>query len=76
MLPLGRVPPGFLVGEGARDWAIRHGIHTVTSDKLVSEKAVKLYKVSYSILDQKIFNNGYYKDLHEKKFYNLKSQNF
>ncbi len=46
LLPLGRVPPGFLVGEGARDWAIRHGIHTVSSEKLVSDKAVKLYKVS------------------------------
>jgi hypothetical protein len=32
------------VGEGARDWAIRHGIHTVSSEKLVSDKAVKLYK--------------------------------
>ena len=40
------MPPGFLVGEGARDWAIRHGIHTVSSEKLVSDKAVKLYKVS------------------------------
>ena len=46
LLPLGRVPPGFLVGEGARDWAIRHGIHSVSSEKLVSDKAVKLYKVS------------------------------
>jgi len=44
LLPLGRVPPGFLVGEGARDWAIRHGIHSVSSEKLVSDKAVKLYK--------------------------------
>jgi len=44
LLPLGRVPPGFLVGEGARDWAIRHGIQTVNSEDLVSEKAAKLYK--------------------------------
>ena len=29
LLPLGRVPPGFLVGQGARDWAIRHGGETV-----------------------------------------------
>ena len=45
LLPLGRVPPGFLVGEGARDWAVRHGISTISTDKLVSDKAVKLYKV-------------------------------
>lgn len=44
LLPLGRVPPGFLVGEGARDWAIRHGIQSVTSEHLVSEKSAKLYK--------------------------------
>jgi len=44
LLPLGRVPPGFLVGEGARDWAVRHGISTISTDKLVSDKAVKLYK--------------------------------
>jgi len=44
LLPLGRVPPGFLVGDGARDWARRHGILTVNSEDLVSEKAAKLYK--------------------------------
>ena len=45
LLPLGRVPPGFLVGEGARDWAVRHGIQTVSSENLISDKAAKLYKV-------------------------------
>jgi len=44
LLPLGRVPPGFLVGQGAKEWAIRHGIPTVTEQSLVSEKAHKLYK--------------------------------
>jgi len=44
LLPLGRVPPGFLVGEGAREWAVRHGVETVPTESLVSEKAAKLYK--------------------------------
>ena len=44
LLPLGRVPPGFLVGDGAREWAVRHGVDTVPTETLVSEKAAKLYK--------------------------------
>ena len=44
LLPLGRVPPGFLVGEGARDWAVRHNIQTINTEHLISEKAAKLYR--------------------------------
>ena len=44
LLPLGRVPPGFLVGAGARDWAVRHNIQTVKTENLISEKAAKLYR--------------------------------
>lgn len=44
LLPLGRVPPGFLVGEGARDWAVRHGVESVNSESLISDKARKLYR--------------------------------
>ena len=44
LLPLGRVPPGFLVGEGAKNWAIRHGVPAVSSESLKSEKANKLYR--------------------------------
>lgn len=44
LLPLGRVPPGFLVGEGARDWAVRHGVPSVPEQSLISEKANKLYR--------------------------------
>ena len=39
-----RVPPGFLVGEGAREWAIRHNIQTVKTETLISDKAAKLYR--------------------------------
>ena len=35
---------GFLVGEGARDWAKRRGIPVVLEKSLISEKAAKLYK--------------------------------
>ncbi len=45
LLPLGRVPPIFMVGEGARDWAVRHGMATVKDDsELISEKANKLFR--------------------------------
>ena len=44
LLPLGRVPPGFLVGEGATEWAIRHNIQTIQTENLISEKAAKLYR--------------------------------
>ena len=44
LLPLGRVPPGFLVGEGATEWAVRHNIATIDTESLISEKAAKLYK--------------------------------
>eukprot|EP00095_Tigriopus_kingsejongensis_P000770 snap_masked-scaffold67_size430214-processed-gene-1.5 protein:Tk00770 transcript:snap_masked-scaffold67_size430214-processed-gene-1.5-mRNA-1 annotation:"threonine aspartase 1" len=44
LLPLGRVPPGFMVGEGARDWAVRRGIAAVSQESLISEKSKKLYK--------------------------------
>ena len=44
LLPLGRVPPGFLVGEGAREWAVRHNVPTIKTEHLISEKAAKLYR--------------------------------
>lgn len=44
LLPLGRVPPGFLVGEGARQWAKRKGVPVVSEKSLISDKAAKLYK--------------------------------
>ena len=44
LLPLGRVPPGLLVGEGARNWAVRHGVPSVAADSLISDKANKLYR--------------------------------
>jgi taspase (threonine aspartase 1) len=44
LLPLGRVPPGFLVGEGAREWAIKHGVSSVPQENLISEKSLKLYR--------------------------------
>jgi len=44
LLPLGRVPPGFLVGDGAREWAVRHNIPSIKMEQLISEKANKLYR--------------------------------
>ncbi len=52
LLPLGRVPPMFMVGEGARDWAKRHGITPVENEsELISEKSGKLYKYYKKKLD-------------------------
>jgi taspase (threonine aspartase 1) len=44
LLPLGRVPPGLLVGEGARNWAVRHGFESIPQEKLISEKSNKLFR--------------------------------
>ena len=33
-----------MVGEGARDWAVRHGVPAVSSESLISDKANKLYR--------------------------------
>nr|XP_040570069.1 LOW QUALITY PROTEIN: threonine aspartase 1-like [Lepeophtheirus salmonis] len=52
LLPLGRVPPSFLVGEGARDWAVKKGIPSVLQETLISEKALQLYKYYKTKLDQ------------------------
>merc|ERR1719150_1670271 len=51
LLPLGRVPPGFLVGEGAREWAVRHNVPTIKTEHLISEKAAKLYRHHKKKLD-------------------------
>ncbi|QQP52009.1 Excision repair crosscomplementing rodent repair deficiency_ complementation group 4 [Caligus rogercresseyi] len=51
LLPLGRVPPSFLVGEGARDWALKKGFPSVATESLISEKALQLYKYYKNRLD-------------------------
>ncbi len=51
LLPLGRVPPMFMVGEGAREWAERHGIKSRPQEELVSEKADRLFKYYKKKLD-------------------------
>ena len=44
LLPLGRVPPAFLVGDGARQWAKKKGVAVVPEKSLISDKAAKLYR--------------------------------
>ena len=39
---IGRVPPGFLVGEGAREWAIRHGIPGVKQGCIFNRLSISL----------------------------------
>ena len=38
LLPLGRVPPGFLVGEGAKEWAVSESMIVSTSANLAMSK--------------------------------------
>ncbi|XP_029053358.1 threonine aspartase 1-like isoform X1 [Osmia bicornis bicornis] len=40
----GRIPPSFLVGNGAHIWAQEMGIQTVPPEQLISTKAQKMYK--------------------------------
>ncbi|KAH8556229.1 threonine aspartase 1-like protein [Umbelopsis sp. PMI_123] len=43
LLPLGRVPPVFMVGHGACEWAKEHGIEIVQKSKLISDDALHTY---------------------------------
>ncbi|KZC05879.1 PREDICTED: threonine aspartase 1-like [Dufourea novaeangliae] len=40
----GRIPPSFLVGNGAHVWAEEMGIQTLPPEQLISMKAQKIYK--------------------------------
>ncbi|KAI9286856.1 threonine aspartase 1-like protein [Umbelopsis sp. AD052] len=43
LLPLGRVPPVFMVGPGAFEWAKDHGVEVVQKSKLISDTSVQTY---------------------------------
>ncbi|CAM6101609.1 unnamed protein product [Calypogeia fissa] len=51
-LPLGRIPPIFLVGDGARDWALRRGLSAARNpaedDLLLTTKKTRQQWVKYS----------------------------
>ncbi|EFN89863.1 Threonine aspartase 1 [Harpegnathos saltator] len=42
--PYGRIPPSFLVGNGAHIWAHEMGIQTLPPEQLISMRAQKIYK--------------------------------
>ncbi|XP_067125243.1 threonine aspartase 1 [Centruroides vittatus] len=44
LLSLGRIPPCFLVAEGAKQWAIKHGFMYVQPEVLQSESAHNAFK--------------------------------
>ncbi|KAI8576604.1 hypothetical protein K450DRAFT_256402 [Umbelopsis ramanniana AG] len=43
LLSLGRVPPVFMVGPGAFEWAKDHGVEVVLKSKLISDGALQTY---------------------------------
>ncbi|KAJ7987374.1 hypothetical protein DPEC_G00325830 [Dallia pectoralis] len=43
-LSAGRIPPCFLVGEGAHDWAVSHGIMPCSSEKMATKFSLSAYK--------------------------------
>ncbi|KAK2824113.1 hypothetical protein Q5P01_021288 [Channa striata] len=43
-LSAGRIPPCFLVGRGAHEWAISHGIPPCPSEKMATKFSVSAYK--------------------------------
>ncbi|CAO3678062.1 unnamed protein product [Umbelopsis ramanniana] len=43
LLSLGRVPPVFMVGPGAFEWAKDHGVEVVQKSKLISDNALQTY---------------------------------
>lgn len=48
LLPLGRVPPIMLTGQGASDWAKHHGLYTDVN--LIAEEAFDTYMKHMSML--------------------------
>lgn len=43
-LSAGRIPPCFLVGRGAQDWAVSHGIPPCPSEKMATKFSLSAYK--------------------------------
>ncbi|KAF3842276.1 hypothetical protein F7725_024227 [Dissostichus mawsoni] len=43
-LSAGRIPPCFLVGRGAHDWAVGHGIPPCPSEKMATKFSLSAYK--------------------------------
>uniref|UniRef100_A0A4W6C498 Threonine aspartase 1 n=1 Tax=Lates calcarifer TaxID=8187 RepID=A0A4W6C498_LATCA len=43
-LSAGRIPPCFLVGRGAHDWAVSHGIPPCLSEKMATKFSLSAYK--------------------------------
>ncbi|KAF7668786.1 hypothetical protein LDENG_00288220 [Lucifuga dentata] len=43
-LSAGRIPPCFLVGRGAHDWAVTHGIPSCPSEKMATKFSLSAYK--------------------------------
>lgn len=43
-LSAGRIPPCFLVGRGAHDWAVSHGIPPCRSEKMATKFSLSAYK--------------------------------
>ncbi|XP_029306187.1 threonine aspartase 1 isoform X2 [Cottoperca gobio] len=43
-LSAGRIPPCFLVGRGAHDWAVSHGISPCPSEKMATKFSLSAYK--------------------------------
>uniref|UniRef100_A0A1A8S5X3 Threonine aspartase 1 n=1 Tax=Nothobranchius rachovii TaxID=451742 RepID=A0A1A8S5X3_9TELE len=43
-LSAGRIPPCFLVGRGAHDWAVSHGIPPCPSEKMATRFSLSAYK--------------------------------
>ncbi|KAI9020688.1 nucleophile aminohydrolase [Phycomyces nitens] len=50
LLPCGRVPPMFLAGQGAFNWAKDHGMETVHEDSLLTEESMNTYVRHMNIL--------------------------
>ncbi|CAL8257965.1 unnamed protein product [Lota lota] len=43
-LSAGRIPPCFLVGQGAHDWAVAHGIPPCPAEKMATKFSLSAYK--------------------------------
>jgi len=49
-LPLGRIRPVFLVGEGAREWGMENGIEVISDDELITTESKERWRNQMKLL--------------------------
>ncbi|XP_039248440.2 uncharacterized protein LOC120326249 isoform X1 [Styela clava] len=74
-LELGRIPPSFLVSEGAENWSRAHGIELCQTEDLISESSYKSWQKYHRKLVEKLTRSRQYQDKEEDNVQNEEELN-